>query len=102
MDMNRSRLERDGPLIFWISPEQFSQISRYAPNIRSYVGGSIFRVTPDADSIDNAQRLQRLSELSSHYGWTNDELISRAANGTLPAEPEFVEWLVLLDRGDLI
>jgi len=102
IDVNRSRLERDGPLIFWISTAQFSQISRGAPNIRSYLGGSVFRVTPDADSIDSVQRQQRLSELSSQYGWTNDELISRAANRTLPAEPEFVEWLVLLDRGDLI
>jgi hypothetical protein len=102
IDMNRSRLERDGPLIFWISDAQFAQISRNAPNIRSYIGGSVFRITPDADSIDDVQRRQRLSELSSHYGWTNDELISKAANQTLPAEPEFVEWLVLLDRGDLI
>jgi len=102
IDMNRSRLERNGPLIFWISTAQFSQISRGAPNIRSYIGGSVFRVTPDADSIDEVQRHHRLSELSAHYGWTNEEVVSRAAEGGLPAEPEFVEWLVLLDRGDLI
>jgi hypothetical protein len=102
MDMNRSRLEREGPVILWLSPEQVSQMSQYAPNIKSYVGGSVFRLTRDESTIDEAERQRRLEELSGHYGWTNQELISRASARALPPEPEIAEWLVLLGRGDLI
>jgi hypothetical protein len=102
MDMNRSRLEREGPAILWLSPEQVSQMSQYAPNIKSYVGGSIFRVTPDEIPINESDRKRRLEELSDQYGWSNQELISRASSGGLTSEPEIAEWLVLLGRGDLI
>jgi len=29
-------------------------------------------------------------------------VLARAERGALQAEPEFAEWLVLLDRGDLL
>jgi hypothetical protein len=102
MDMDRNRLEREGPVILWLSADQVSQMSQYAPNIKSYVGGSIFRLTRDDSSIDETERQRRLEELSGHYGWTNQEVISRASADSLPPEPEIAEWLVLLGRGDLI
>ena len=32
----------------------------------------------------------------------DEEVIERATNGDLPAEPHFAEWLVLLGRSELV
>ena len=50
-----------------------------------------------ADEIE-----QRLQNLRDHNNLTNQQVIEMAKEGTLPSEPYFAEWLVLLDRGDLI
>jgi hypothetical protein len=49
-----------------------------------------------------AERRQRISSLESHFQISSAEVIARAEAGRLPTEPHFVEWLVLLDRGDLV
>ena len=48
------------------------------------------------------ERQERLKELSEHFGLTAEEVVQKAEARELPHEPEFVEWLVLLDRGDLV
>ena len=47
------------------------------------------------------ERESRVSELALHYGTSNVEIVLKAESGELPPEPQFVEWLVLLGRGDL-
>ena len=49
-----------------------------------------------------AERQQRISSLELHFHISSAEVIARAEAGNLPIEPHFVEWLVLLDRGDLV
>lgn len=44
---------------------------------------------------------ERLRQLREHYGLTDEDVLSQATQGTLSPEPEFVEWLILLGRGDL-
>lgn len=102
LDLMRSALERKGSIILWLSPDCISSLSEHAPNIRSFVGGSIFCCGPDGGLMSEDDRKRRLQQLSEFYGLTDAEIISRAESKTLSSEPHFIEWLVLLGRGDLV
>jgi len=102
LDIMRSALERKGPVILWLSPGDVANLTGYAPNIRSFIGASIFLAGPDGSIMTDAERQERLNELSQHFGFTGDEAVRRAEARELPHEPEFVEWLVLLGRGGLL
>lgn len=102
LDIMRSALERPGPVILWLTPGDVAGIADYAPNIRSFIGSSIFVAGPDGGTMTEAERQERLTQLSQHYEMTAEETVRRAEAKALPHEPEFVEWLVLLGRGDLV
>lgn len=102
LDIMRSALERKGPVILWLSPGDVANLTEHAPNIHSFIGGSIFLTGPDGGIMTEAERQERLNELSQHFGFSGDEAVRKAEAGELPHEPEFVEWLVLLGRGDLL
>ncbi|MGO8788282.1 MAG: hypothetical protein ACLQVL_12990 [Terriglobia bacterium] len=102
LDIMRSALERKGPVILWLASEDIASLANFAPNIRSLIGGSIFAAGPDGGIMTEAERQQRLKELSEHFGLTGEEVVRKAEARELSNEPEFVEWLVLLDRGDLV
>ena len=102
LDIMRSALERKGPVILWLAPGDVANLTEHAPNIRSFVGGSIFPAGPDGGIMTKTERQERLRELSQHFGFTGDEAVRKAEAKELPHEPEFVEWLVLLGRGDLV
>jgi len=102
IDVNRSGLERSGPIVFWMSPATVSEFCRHAPNLRSFVGASIFLLGGAGGEMADQDRKGRLSELSSFYKLSGKDVIRMAQEHTLPPEPEFIEWLVLLGRGDLV
>jgi hypothetical protein len=102
LDIMRSALERKGPVVLWLSPGDVANVAEYAPNIRSFIGSGIFVAGPDGGTMTEAERQERLRQLSQHYGMTAEETVRRAEAKALPHEPEFVEWLVLLGRGDLV
>jgi hypothetical protein len=102
LDVMRSALERTGPVILWLRPDDVGNLAEFAPNIRSFVGPSIFIAAPDGAIITETERRNRLEELVEHYGLSNEEIVRRAESKKLPPEPHFVEWLVLLGRGDLV
>jgi len=102
LDIMRSAMERKGPVILWLSTDDVANLTAHAPNIRSFIGASIFLAGPDGGIMTDAERQERLNELSQHFGFTGDEAVRRAEARELPHEPEFVEWLVLLGRGDLL
>jgi len=102
LDVNRSRLVRSGPIVLWLSFAGLTQLCKHAPNLRSFIGGSIFTLSHSGEAMTERERLERISELESHYNRTSEELIQQATTRELPPEPEFVEWLVLLGRGDLV
>lgn len=101
-DVNRSGLTRPGSLILYLSAASLERLCRHAPNIQSFIGGSIFHLAPGGDLLDEVGREQRLRDLSEHYQLQSAEVVRQAMDKSLPADPEFVEWLVLLGRGDLI
>jgi hypothetical protein len=102
LDINRSGLLREGPVILWLSSLGLTGLCEYAPNIRSFVGGSIVYLGIHGDVMTASERQQRISDLESHFQITSADVIRRAESGTLSTEPHFIEWLVLLDRGDLV
>jgi hypothetical protein len=102
LDIMRSALERAGPVILWLAPDDVANLTEFAPNIRSFIGASIFVAGPDGGIMTEAERLERLKKFAQHYELTNEEVVRRAESKELSLEPEFVEWLVLLGRGDLV
>jgi hypothetical protein len=102
LDINRSGLLREGPVILWLSSIGLTGLCEYAPNIRSFVGGSIVHLGIHGDVMTASERQERISDLESHFGIPSAEVIRRAEARTLPTEPHYVEWLVVLDRGDLV
>jgi hypothetical protein len=101
-DINRSNFQRPGPIALWLSPAELAQFCNLAPNLRSFVGGSIFGLSPSGEQLTERERFQRIQELERHYNVSSEDIIERARTGALPPEPHFVEWLVLLGRGDLV
>lgn len=70
--------------------------------------GKIFDVTDKPFNPEDGiaglnpeERRQRLEALATHYGMSDEEVIERAESDRLPTDPQLVEWLVLLGRGDL-
>jgi hypothetical protein len=102
LDIMRSALERSGPVILWLATGDVANLVEHAPNIRSFIGGSIFLAGPDGGIMTEAERQERLKQLSEHFQLTDQEVVRKAEARQLSNEPEFVEWLVLLDRGDLV
>lgn len=102
LDVNRSAWLREGAVVLWLSAAGVSNLCSYAPNIRSIVGGSIFHLGTDGGAMTAAERNQEIADLESHFEMSSAEVIRQAESGVLPTEPHFVEWLVLLDRGDLV
>lgn len=102
LDLMRSALERDGPVVLWMASDAVGQLTDFAPNIRSFIGASVFIAGPQGGIMSEEERQSRLKELREHYQTSDDEVLRKAESKEPPPEPEFVEWLVLLGRGDLV
>ena len=102
VDLMRSALERKGPLIFWITAESLANLSEFAPNIRSFVGPSIFAAGPEGSFMSDEERDKRIQELVDHYGYSSEEFIKKIELKEMSPDPRFIEWLILLGRGDLV
>ena len=101
LDVNRSRLETGGFLIFGVDLTTAGRFIDSAPNIRSFLGTNIFLAAPDSSRISSDEIANRLAQLRDYYRLTDAEVIERATNRDLSSEPHFIEWLVLLGRSEL-
>ena len=45
---------------------------------------------------------KRLVAMREHYGFSDEEVVASAIAGTIPPDPDYCEWLVLIGRSDLI
>lgn len=102
LDIQRSALERRGTIILMLSPNAVLRLTNNAPNIRSFIGGSFIQLAPSGGALTEAERRTRIKELEMSYGLPSEEVIEKAKSSTLVPDPAFVEWLVLLGRGDLV
>jgi len=101
LDVNRSRLETGSFLVFKVDLKTAGRFLDSAPNIRSFLGSNIFVAAPDRQAMSSEEIADRLAQLRGYYGLSDEEVIERATNRELPAEPHFIEWLVLLGRSEL-
>lgn len=101
VDRRRSSLARPGVLIFVTSPSSFDELMRSAPNLASWLGAQVFAYVGDGADVE-AARKQRLEALRAWASKSDTDVVRAAEAGTLPRDPEYAEWLVLLGRGDLL
>ena len=101
-DRLRSRFTRDERTALVLGEVAFERVVREAPNFWSSLGGSAVAYRPDASVLTEDERARRLAALREWAGLADEEVVARAVAGTLPPDPEFAEWLVLLGRGDLL
>jgi len=45
---------------------------------------------------------KRLVAMREHYEFSDEEIVAMATDGSLPPDPDYCEWLVLIGRSDLI
>lgn len=101
LDRRRSDLSRTGVAVFLTTASAFDALMRVAPNLASWLGGLVFSREDEEERL-RVRRAQRLAALRVWSGKTDEEVIAAALEGTLPRDPEFAEWLVLMGRGDLL
>ncbi|AFY74069.1 hypothetical protein Syn7502_02045 [Synechococcus sp. PCC 7502] len=102
-DALRSRLDKGdkGGLILLTEESTYSLLHN-APNFASWLGAKVFYFEKDAEILTEEEAHIRLSALQEWTGKSNDEVIKLAENLQLPHDPEYAEWLILLNRGDLL
>jgi len=101
-DINRSAFERRGAILLWIKLDQLGWLTENAPNIRSFIGTSFFHLGPDVSEMTAKEKKDRLTEFEAHYAMSSDQMLEQALTGKIIPDPQAVEWLILLGRGDLI
>lgn len=101
VDLNRTRLQRNGTTVLVLDPAAIEQLENRAPNLASWIGGSIWRLE-EARPLDGANAEQRLVALRRWSGLGDQEVVRLAESGALPPDPEYAEWLTLLGRGELL
>jgi hypothetical protein len=102
LDYDRSQFSRDNGGLFLLTPETTASFQTQAPNFASWVGGKVYALQLGTEILTEAERQKRLETLQSSLGITHDEVIRLAEADELLADPVYGEWLILLDRGDLV
>lgn len=102
LDLLRSRLERTQPALLVMAPKAMEQLIRHAPNLASWLGGQFLSWDGTAELLTPEEKEARLAHLREKLGKTDEQVIEMAQAGTPLDEPDYAEWLVLLDRGDLV
>ena len=102
-DALRSRLDKGNKGGLIVLSEQANDFMIHnAPNFVSWLGARIYYLQKDAEILSDEECDRRLAALQEWTGKTNDEVIALAENRQLPTDPEYGEWLILLNRGDLL
>ncbi|MBN1609954.1 MAG: hypothetical protein JW940_25225 [Polyangiaceae bacterium] len=104
LDRRRSSLQRSGVTAIMTTTDSFDALMRHAPNLMSWFGGDVFAF-PGTEVLERRHaslREDRLAALRAWSGLTDAEVLEQARAQTLPRDPEYAEWLVLLGRGDLL
>ncbi|HEY4241292.1 MAG TPA: hypothetical protein VGM88_15835 [Kofleriaceae bacterium] len=98
LDGKRNALE-GRTVLFCTNDDGLTKLAEFAPNVYSWLGGQCLRYDA-SEGVMNVE--ERLVSLRTHYALSDADVEQLAREGKLPAEPAFVEWLVLIGRGDLI
>jgi hypothetical protein len=102
-DAFRSNLDKEGNGgLILLTKESTYSLLHNAPNLASWLGAKVFYFEKDAEMLTDHEVNLRLSALQEWLNKTNDEVTKIAENSQLPHDPEYAEWLILLNRGDLL
>jgi type II secretory pathway component GspD/PulD (secretin) len=102
-DALRSRLDKENKGGLLVISEQANNLMIHkAPNFVSWLGARIYYLQKDAEILSDEECERRLAALQEWTGKTNEDVIALAENRQLPTDPEYGEWLILLNRGDLL
>jgi len=102
-DAERSKLDRGavgGALL--LSEQAIYKLYTSAPNITSWLGARVYRLEQDTEYLTEREQEERLQSFRVGYGFSDAEVIEMANSKSLPSEPHFGEWLILLGREDLL
>lgn len=102
LDSNRSLFSRDQGGLLLLAPKSVANFQNHSPNFASWVGPRVYSVELETEILRELDRQHRLETLQAHFNQTNDEIIRLAESRELPPDPLYGEWLVLMDRGDLV
>ena len=102
LDVMRSALARPGIVLLWARLSGLVRLFQRAPNLRSWIGGNVVRIEEDRGFMTSDEVRLRLETLSKHFGLTDEQVVAQAKDKSLPPDPEFAEWLILLGRADLV
>ena len=99
----RSHLDQGKKGGFLILTQESTRLMLHnAPNFVSWLGARIYQFQKDAEMLTQTERDRRLKALQENFKMSDQDVIELAENRQLPSDPEFGEWLILLDRGDLL
>ena len=99
----RSHLDQGKKGGFLILTQESTRLMLHnAPNFVSWLGARVYQFQKDAEMLTQIERDRRLNALQENFKMSDQDVIKLAENRKLPADPEFGEWLILLDRGDLL
>ena len=100
MDAGRSRLVCGARIVLVGTAQAVAQLRAHAPNLWSWMGSR--EPARWTMLVDSAATEARLETLRADAGRSDEQVLAMAEKGTLPTDPRFVEWLVLLGRSDLL
>lgn len=99
LDSARTWFEGGARVALVTTASALAALASDAPHLWSWIGSRVFSPDPSAGTLDVEARLASLREGT---GLTDEEVIRRAETGELPLDPIYAEWLLLLNRGELI
>lgn len=100
LDLSRDRLLAAGGGVLLLPEARIGEVFSRLPNLRSVIGGRVWSFAASAEPTFDVEAA--LQALRARAGFDDDELIRRAQARELALDPTMVEWLVLLNRGDLL
>lgn len=101
LDHARSLLQRDHAAVLVTPTTEITRMLTVAPHFTSWAGNRAFLIEEDRFLDDETQEA-RLQAFRDNYAMNDDEFLAHVQRGDLAFEPEHAEWLVLLDRADLL
>jgi hypothetical protein len=102
LDLARSQLERTGNAALLVTEAEAKKLFHLAPNLGSWIGASLWDLLPSTERLSPEEKQARLKALQEWSGHNDEWVIKTAQEGALPHDPEYAEWLVLLDKGELL
>lgn len=103
VDLARDRVRRNVTTVVATIVDGYRMMAESTPNLVSFmVGQTLLPASDDSVVLDASEVEARLQALRRESGLSDRQFIEQVTSGNMPDEPWAAQWLVLLDRGDLL